>query len=115
MKLTILGSGTTFPKADAGSAGYLLESGETKLLFDLGLGTLHKLDRQGIDVRKLRHIFLTHLHADHVCELAPLLFYLTVVKKTRMEDPVNQDISFTLYGPKGTKEFVQKLWDITKV
>ena len=57
MKLTILGKGTLYPKHDAGGPGHLLEAGDQLILFDSGLGTLHKLDRVGVDIRKLKHIF----------------------------------------------------------
>jgi len=110
MKLTILGSGTLYPRNDAGSAGYLLQAGDEQMLFDTGLGTLHKLKKLDVDVRKIKHIFYSHTHNDHTCELAPLLWYLHFALKQHPDDPVNQQIGVNLYGPKGFKEFFDILW-----
>ena len=110
MKLTILGRGTLCPRLDAGGPGHLLEAGDQKILFETGLGTLHKLLKLGIDLRKINHIFYSHTHNDHTCELAPLLWYLQFLLKFRPEDPKNDTIRINLYGPKGFKEYFNTVW-----
>jgi len=113
MRLTILGKGTLYPRNNAGGPGYLLETGKignSPILFDTGLGTLHKLAKLGVDVRKIRHIFYTHTHNDHICELAPILWYLKFLSSHRPKDPVNKEININLYGPKGFKEYFNDLW-----
>jgi len=110
MKLTILGSGTVVPSKDAGSAGYLLDVDGKKILFDTGLGTLHKLDKLGIDGREIHHIFYSHLHNDHICELPPLLWYMFVANKLEPEAKLTKDMGLTIYGPEGTKDYVDLIW-----
>ncbi len=110
MKLTILGRGTAFPRTDAGSAGYLLDLDGKKMLFDTGLGTLHKLAKRGTDVREVHHIFYSHLHNDHTCELPPLLWFFFVAQKQRPDEQTNKEISLTLYGPEGLKDYVDLIW-----
>lgn len=110
MKLTILGSGTAFPKNDRGSAGYLLEADGKKMLFDTGLGTLYKLEKKGIDPREITHIFYSHLHNDHTCDLAPMLWYLFVVPKHEPDSDLTKNVSITICGPEGTKGYVDLIW-----
>lgn len=110
MKLTILGRGTAFPRTDAGSAGYMLEVDGKKMLFDTGLGTLHKLAKLGIDGREINYIFYSHLHNDHTCELAPLLWYLFVVKKQQPDDLLTKKMMMTIYGPEGIKDYIDLIW-----
>ena len=43
MKITVLGSGTAAPRLNRNMAGYLLELGKKKILFDSGPGTIRQL------------------------------------------------------------------------
>ncbi|WP_204114423.1 MBL fold metallo-hydrolase [Shimia biformata] len=43
------------------------------VLVDAGLGVTRSLCDQGIDLREVTTIFVTHLHSDHYLELGPLL------------------------------------------
>ncbi len=109
MKLTILGSGTAYPKQTKGSAGYLLTVEDQHMLFDTGLGTLYKLEKLDIDLRNIKHIFYSHTHVDHICELAPLLWYLNVFAKQHSDDALNKKAHLTLYGPAGFKKYYDSL------
>jgi len=72
MKLTILGSGTYKPLPDRGPAGYWLEVGGLMILLDAGAGTLGRLAKAGKDYQDIDVIVVSHLHPDHVSDLAPL-------------------------------------------
>lgn len=76
MRVWVLGSGTLLPDPDRGSPGYWVEAGEEKILLDCGSGCLRTLARLRRPWSEVDRIFLTHLHTDHVGELAPLLFAL---------------------------------------
>lgn len=57
---------------------WLIETGDGLVLFDTGAGRdtgslLSEISRSGLDPADLRHIFLTHAHADHSGGTAPLL------------------------------------------
>jgi len=105
MKLTILGSGTHYPSLVRSAAGYLLENKKKYYLFDIGPGTIRRLLEAGVDYRKIRHIFITHLHGDHVADLFHLLFTLKVQYSTGEIGKAGMDI----FGPKGIKKFFNAL------
>lgn len=85
MELTVLGSGTAVPDPDRGSSGFLVREGDYRLLLDCGLGTLRKLSMIGVSLDSIDAVAVSHLHLDHVAELAPLLFALknTIYRRTR--------------------------------
>lgn len=47
---------------------FLLETSTTRLLVDAGggNGVLRQLQRAGVAIRDLHHLFVTHAHTDHV-------------------------------------------------
>jgi ribonuclease BN (tRNA processing enzyme) len=71
VRLTILGSSASFAGAGQACAGYLVEHGETKVLFDCGNGVVANLacvaDPLAIDA-----VFITHEHPDHFLDLYAL-------------------------------------------
>ncbi|MER7076818.1 Ribonuclease BN, tRNA processing enzyme [Saccharopolyspora kobensis] len=71
MKLTILGCSGSIPGPDSPSSGYLLESGGTRIVLDLGNGTLGALQRF-IDPFALDALFFSHLHPDHCADFGAL-------------------------------------------
>ena len=101
MNLTILGSGTAVPRIDRNPAGYLLKIQNKNLLFDSGPGTIRQLLKLKINLLDIDHIFYTHLHNDHICDLQAIIWannYGTFRKK-----PLN------IYGPKGFKKYFKVL------
>lgn len=74
MKLTILGSGTGHPSAKRSPAGYLLEIGASKIIFDSGPGTFLRLTKLNLNVPDITHLFYTHLHPDHTLDFMFFLF-----------------------------------------
>jgi ribonuclease Z len=65
-KLTILGSSSGKASPNRFCTSILLESKETNMLFDVGEGCTFSLLRQGIHVNSINHIFISHMHSDHV-------------------------------------------------
>ncbi len=76
IRLTVLGSGTGWPRADRAAPGYLVEGRLARLLVDPGPGSLHQLARAGGDARALDAVLVSHRHLDHASELGPMLFAL---------------------------------------
>jgi ribonuclease BN (tRNA processing enzyme) len=72
MKITMLGTGTSFPDPDRVQSGILVETEETTVLLDVGSGTLHRLTQVGLDFRKLDAVVLTHFHVDHCSDFPTL-------------------------------------------
>ena len=73
--LTVLGGSAASVGTDQGCSGYLVTSGNTNVVLDLGPGTLLEL-RKHVDFRALDGIVLSHLHVDHMLDLIALRFSL---------------------------------------
>jgi ribonuclease BN (tRNA processing enzyme) len=71
MRVTVLGGSGASPNAGMGCSGYLVEQGGTRVVLDLGPGTLAELRRHA-DFRALDGIVISHLHPDHVLDLLAL-------------------------------------------
>jgi ribonuclease BN (tRNA processing enzyme) len=67
--LTILGSSSARPDPDLGTSAYLLDVDGDLSLIDAGAGGMSAFMRLGFDATRLRRVFISHPHADHVCEL----------------------------------------------
>ena len=77
MRLTVVGRSPAWQDAGGACSGYLVEAEGTALLIDCGNGVFGKL-RQRIDYLDLDAVVITHIHADHVLDLAPLAYALTL-------------------------------------
>lgn len=66
-RLTMLGTGSAFPTQSYHSC-FLLQSGKDTLLADGGGGMeiLHRLDQAGMSPASLHHMFVSHVHTDHI-------------------------------------------------
>ena len=71
MRLTILGGSAASPNAGMGCAGLLVQTDGTRLVLDLGPGTLQEL-RRHTDFRTLDAVIVSHMHVDHVLDLLAL-------------------------------------------
>jgi ribonuclease BN (tRNA processing enzyme) len=71
MQLTILGGSAASPNAGMGCAGLLVQTERTRLVLDLGSGTLLEL-RRHVDFRTLDSVVVSHMHLDHVLDLLTL-------------------------------------------
>ena len=74
MRLTTVGTGTVSPSASRVCAGHLVDAGGASILMDCGSGVVHRLARAGIDWMAITHVAITHFHADHLSDLAFLIF-----------------------------------------
>jgi len=71
MRLTFLGTAASYPDAGRACAGYLLQAGDTSVLFDCGNGVLGNLG-QVMDPTRLDAVFVTHAHVDHFADVYAL-------------------------------------------
>ncbi|TYP75073.1 ribonuclease Z [Aquimarina intermedia] len=97
MKLTILGCYAATPRTLTNPTSQVLEINSHVFLIDCGEGTQVELRRKKIKFSRIRHIFISHLHGDHVFGLIGLV---STFKMLGREAPLN------IYGPKGIKEFI---------
>jgi len=73
MKLTVLGSSSALPTSGRYPSAHVLNEHERLFLIDCGEGTQMQLRKTRIRFGKINHIFISHLHGDHVFGLYGLL------------------------------------------
>lgn len=103
MKLTVLGNYGPYPKANGACSGFLIDSGDKKIILDFGNGVLSRL-QQYIDIEDISAIILTHLHSDHMGDIM-ILRYAADIKmmKGQLKEPVR------VYAPGEPKEEFERL------
>lgn len=100
LDLLFLGTAGSAPTASRGTSSTLIRRGGDRLLVDCGEGTQRQLLRSDAGLTDLEHVFLTHLHADHVLGLPGML--KTFALRGR-------DVPIVVYGPRGTTKLLQAL------
>ena len=73
MKLTVLGSSSALPTSKRYPFAHVLNAHERLFLIDCGEGTQMQLRKCRIRFGKINHIFISHLHGDHLFGLYGLL------------------------------------------
>lgn len=100
MKIRLLGTGTPTPSLKRMSSGYLVETGERKILFDFGPGAYHRMLEAGIKPVEITDIFFTHLHYDHCLDYIRLLM-------TRWDQGAGRVPELNVYGPVHTARLTE--------
>ena len=106
MKLTLLGTGC--PSIDYKRCGSsnLISTKSTKILVDCGSGVTQRLNQSKNSSADIDALLLTHLHTDHVIDL-----YQLIISSWHSD----RDSIWKIYGPKGTKNFVDKIFSAWKI
>jgi len=97
MKLTILGCYAATPRTLTNPTSQVLDINNHLFLIDCGEGTQVELRRHKIKFFRIKHIFISHLHGDHVYGLVGLISTFKMLKR---------DTPLHVYGPKGIKEMI---------
>jgi len=97
MKLTILGSSSALPTSERYPSAHVLNAHERLFLIDCGEGTQMQLRKNRIRFGKINHIFISHLHGDHVFGLYGLLSTFSLMGR---ENPVH------LYAPESYRNIL---------
>jgi len=100
MEIIILGTSCMVPTKDRNVQGIFVEYKGEGILFDCGEGTQRQMNIAGINRNKVRKIFLTHWHGDHVSGLVGLL-------QTISNNETQQKI--VIFGPRETRERIAHL------
>jgi ribonuclease Z len=85
-RVIFLGTGDPLNEQRAQTSLAVPLSGSETMLIDASSGTilLRQLEAAGIPLETVRHLFVTHLHFDHVGGLAPLLTAMASLPKTSL-------------------------------
>lgn len=95
-----LGTGSAVPVRGRSFSAVAAVRPEAVLLFDCGEGTQARLLEARIRTSKIRAIFVTHLHGDHVFGLPGLLSTMSLLSR---EDPV------LVVGPAGIESLIRSM------
>jgi ribonuclease Z len=95
--LTVLGSNSAMPSSKRFPTAQVLNVHERFFLIDCGEGTQMQLRRFSINMLRIDHIFISHLHGDHIFGLFGILssFNLMGRKKT-LHIYAHKDLEYTL-------------------
>lgn len=81
--VTILGSNSALPSSKRFTSAHVVSIHERFFLLDCGEGTQIQLRKFKQPFTKINHIFLSHLHADHILGLPGLLSSLSLLSRKR--------------------------------
>lgn len=82
-RLTVIGNGAAIPAAGKYHSSQVLNAHNQLFLLDCGEGTQKAMLENGINPQKLKAIFITHLHGDHIYGLFPLLDTLSLSQRAQ--------------------------------
>ncbi|MGB3590713.1 MAG: ribonuclease Z [Nonlabens sp.] len=98
MELTILGCHSATPRDNARPTSQVLEIKNHLFLIDCGEGTQMAMCKNKVKFARIEHIFISHLHGDHVYGLIGLVSTFCLLGR-------NQPL--TIYGPQGVKKLIE--------
>ena len=103
-RVVMLGTGTPNPDPERSGPSVAIVVNDTPYLVDFGPGVVRRAaamsptwggSMPGLEVHKLKHAFLTHLHSDHSAGLSDLVLTPWVLER---DEPLE------LFGPDGIEE-----------
>jgi len=97
LKLTILGCYAATPRTLTNPTSQVLEIKNRLFLIDCGEGTQVQLRKNKIKFSKINHIFISHLHGDHLYGLIGTISTFSLLGRTT---------DLHVYGPKGIRELI---------
>ncbi|MEK6906821.1 MAG: ribonuclease Z [Nanoarchaeota archaeon] len=100
IKLTFLGTAASIPTASRNHTSILLTYQGENILVDCGEGTQRQFRKANLNPCKITRMLITHWHGDHVLGVPGLLQTLALSGYNK---------TIYLYGPKGTKDFLNKI------
>lgn len=95
MEIVFLGTTAAIPTADRGHSAIALKYHNEVILWDCGEGTQRQLIRTKTSYMKVRRIFVTHLHGDHLLGLPGLIQTLSFSGRS---EPLK------IYAPRGAEK-----------
>lgn len=100
MEVTLLGTGTPRPSIDRFGPATIVKVKNRYFIFDAGRGITIRLAQAGIDLARIEHVFLSHLHSDHIVGLSDLWLTSWIWQRQK---------SIVLTGPVGTESLARNL------
>lgn len=105
MRLIFIGTAGSTPTKFRGLPSVAIEYNSDIFLFDCGEGTQRQMMQFSVNIAKIKAIFLTHTHGDHVLGIAGLVRTLALNRRTA---------PLEIYVPKGGEDVVRALISFDK-
>lgn len=86
------------PLPQRNPAGLFFKHEGLTCLFDCGEGTQHRMHEFGVKIMRLKYIFISHLHGDHIFGLPGLLATLDMYGRAK---------PLKVFGPQGIKSYIE--------
>jgi ribonuclease Z len=84
----LTGTGIPLPSPGRAGAGTLVRHGSIALQFDAGRGTVVRLTEAGVSPHALTAQFVTHVHSDHVVDLADVVVTRWIQQQIHRSGPL---------------------------
>ena len=97
-EVVFLGTGSPLPNPDRCGAGNVIVAGDTHVLVDCGWGAARRLIPSGVRPNLIDTALFTHMHTDHMTDVADFLFQRWTGGATT---------PLRVYGPDGTREMIE--------
>lgn len=96
-EVKILGSNAAIPSHGRRPSAQVFNNNDRLYLVDCGEGTQTQISNLGVKKSKIRQIFISHMHGDHIFGLPGLLTSYALLGRDR---------SLELFAPSGMKEWI---------
>ncbi len=100
MKLVLLGTSCSNPTKERNLSSTALKYSGIWLLFDCPEGTQRQILSTDVSYMKIKYVFLSHFHADHILGIPGLIATMSIH---------DRDTPLTIYGPRGVEKIVDGL------
>jgi ribonuclease Z len=105
MEIVFLGTGSALPTKERMLSSMILNREGENYLFDCGEASQFQMMNAGVKPFKIKNIFITHLHGDHIYGLPGLISSMSLLKRT---EPL------TIFSPAGLKSFLDSAFRVSK-
>lgn len=97
-EVQILGCSAALPAYNRFPSSHIVRIHDHSYMVDCGEGTQFQLNKYGIKRSRIKNIFITHLHGDHVFGLPGLITSYNLI---------NRQDDLHIYGPVGIKKMIE--------
>ena len=115
MKITFVGASHGVPEPDRKCSCIMIETGENIYFIDMGASSVEALRKRGKDINKVKGVFITHMHGDHINGLVQMVDLITwyfktpdpviVLPDTRAKEIIDDWLDVTMNGKKQTLRY----------